>query len=98
MASTEKDTKIWSLFSLVVTLGTAALAKKAVDKVWRLATGKKPPANPGDPDVALREAVTWAFLSATVVAVAKMLATRRAASYYERSTGSLPASLRKPTK
>lgn len=98
MASADKDTKIWAMFSLVATLGAAAVAKKVVDRGWRLATGKTPPANPADPDVALREAVAWAVLSGTVVAVARMLATRRAASYYQRSTGALPASVRKAAK
>ena len=38
----------------------------------------------------MREALTWAAVSGTIVAVARMLATRRAANYYARSTGHLP--------
>ncbi|HYF73850.1 MAG TPA: DUF4235 domain-containing protein, partial [Nocardioides sp.] len=41
--------KIWTVFSLVSALGAAALAKKAIDKSWTIATGKKPPENPADP-------------------------------------------------
>ena len=59
------------------------------------ATGKNPPANPADPDVDMREAVAWAALSGTLIALARMLATRRAAKYYAKSTGHLPPGLRK---
>lgn len=87
--------KVWTVFSLVSALGAAAVAKKAIDKSWTVATGKKPPANPADPDVELWEAVSWAMLSGTVVALARMLAQRRAADYYQRSTGHLPPELAK---
>ena len=86
--------KVWSVFSLVAALAAAAVAKKALTTTWRTATGKNPPANPADPDVDLWEAVAWATLSGTLVAVARMLATRKAAHYYQRSTGELPPDLR----
>lgn len=86
--------KVWSVFSLGAALGAAALAKKGLNTSWRLATGKNPPANPADPDVDLWEAVLWAAASGTFVALARMLATRRAANYYLRSTGQLPPELR----
>jgi hypothetical protein len=87
--------KVWTVFSLVAALGAAALAKKVVDKSWTAATGKKPPENPADPDVAIWEAVAWAMVSGTAVGLARMLAQRRAASYYTRSTGHLPPDLQK---
>jgi hypothetical protein len=87
--------KIWTVFSLVSALGAAALAKKAMDKSWRVATGKQPPENPADPDVEVWEAVLWAGISGTAVGLARMLAQRRAASYYVRSTGHLPPDLQK---
>ncbi|WGX94558.1 DUF4235 domain-containing protein [Nocardioides sp. L-11A] len=88
------SSKVWSTFSLVAALGAAAVAKKGLDTSWRAATGKKPPANPADPDVDVWEAVAWAAASGTFVALAKMLAQRRAANYYLRSTGHLPPGLR----
>lgn len=95
-ASGAKDgSKIWSVFSLVSALGAAALAKKGLNTAWKAATRRKPPENPADPDVELREAVAWALASGAFVGVARMLAQRRAASYYARSTGHLPPSLRK---
>lgn len=87
--------KIWNVFSLGAALGAAAVAKKALDGSWRAATGKTPPANPADPDVDLWEAVAWAAVSGTAIALARMLATRKAASYYARSTGHLPPGLQK---
>ena len=89
------SSKAWSIFSLVSAVGAAAVAKKGLTTSWRAATGKNPPANPADPDVDIWEAVAWAAVSGTLVALARMLATRRAANYYARSTGHLPAPLQK---
>ena len=87
--------KVWTVFSLGAALGAAALAKKTLNTGWRAATGKNPPANPADPDVNVWEAVAWATVSGTVIGLARMLATRRAANYYTRSTGHLPPDLQK---
>ena len=87
--------KLWTVFSLVSALGAAALAKKAIDTGWRAATGKHPPENPADPDVQMIEAVDWAVVSGTFVALARMLAQRRAANYFRRSAGHLPPQLQK---
>lgn len=89
------SSKMWSILSMVSALVGAAVARKLLNTSWRVATGKNPPANPADPDVRIGEAVLWAAVSGTLVAVARMLATRRAATYYTRSTGHLPPDLRK---
>lgn len=88
-----KDSKLWSVFSLVSALGAATLARKGLDQGWRLATGKKPPENPADPDVDIWEAVAWAITSGVAVGVARMIAQRRAAGYYVKSAGHLPPQL-----
>ena len=90
----QDSSKVWSAFSLVAALGAAAVAKKGLDTSWKAATGKQPPANPADPDVDVWEAVAWAALSGTFVALAKMFAQRRAAGYYAKLTGHLPPGLR----
>ena len=87
------ESKLWSAFSLAAALGAAALTKKGLNTFWRSATGKNPPANPADPDVDLREAIAWAAVSGTLIALARMLATRKAANYSIKSTGKLPADL-----
>lgn len=87
---TPESSKVWSLFSVVATLLAAVIARKGLNAFWRAATGKEPPSNPADPEVDLREAVAWAVASGAIVAIARMLASRRAARYYTRSTGHLP--------
>jgi hypothetical protein len=89
----EGGSKAWTAFSVASALMAAALAKKAIDKTWTVATGKNPPENPADPDVEIWEAVTWAVVSGMAVGLARMLAQRRATSYYVRSTGHLPGQL-----
>lgn len=84
------SSKVWTVFSLVSALGAATVAKKVLNKGWTAATGKTPPANPADPGVQIWEAVLWAAVSGTLVALARMLATRKAAGYYAKSTGHLP--------
>jgi len=94
-SSSTGSSKLYSVFSLVAALGAAAVAKKLLDSSWRATTGKNPPANPADPDVSIGEAVVWATVSGTMVGVARMLAARRAAHYYAKSTGHLPPQLQK---
>jgi hypothetical protein len=85
--------KTWTLFGLAATLGATMAARKAMTATWKLSTGKKPPSNPEHPDVSMGEAVAWAVASGVAVGLARMLATRKAADYYRRSTGHLPANL-----
>ena len=87
------DSKAWGALSLVATLGAVALAKKVTDVSWRAATGKNPPINPADPDVDMTEAVLWAVFSGTAVGLVRMTVQRKAALYYQRSTGHLPGQL-----
>jgi hypothetical protein len=83
---------------MVAAFAAASAAKTALDKLWTVGTGKKPPANPENPETELREAVIWSAATGMAVALARMLAQRRAASYYQRSTGHLPAELRAGAK
>lgn len=91
--SKKDSSRMWTVMSLVSGLAAAAVVRKALDGGWKVATGKEPPANPADPDVQLREAVTWAAVSGTAIALGRMYAGRRAARYYVRSTGHLPPEL-----
>ena len=89
------SSKLWTVFSLVSAFLAAAAARKALEGSWKVATGKQPPENPADPDVDIAEAVAWAIASGISIGLARMLAQRRAASYYARSTGKLPPDLRR---
>ncbi len=93
--SKKDSSKVWSIFSLAAALFGATVARKTVTKGWQAATGKNPPANPADPDVDFTEALLWATASGTFVQIARMLATRKAAHYYAKSTGHLPPGLQK---
>jgi len=87
--------KSWSLMSLGSSVGAGVAGRKAVGASWKTAARRKPPANPADPDVDVWEAVTWALATGAVASLARMLAQRRAAEYYTRSTGHLPPPLQK---
>ena len=77
--------------------GSAVLSgiatKKIVSTLWRKSTGTEPPANPEDPDTTWGEAVLWAVISGALIGVARMLAARKAASFYRKSAGHLPKGL-----
>jgi hypothetical protein len=77
--------KAHNVISLVTMLGATAVAKKAVDATWKMGARRKPPTDPTDPDVQLREAMLWAVLSGAAIGVAKMWASRRVAASARRS-------------
>ncbi|HET7533068.1 MAG TPA: DUF4235 domain-containing protein [Nocardioidaceae bacterium] len=85
--------KVWSAYALAATVVAGIAARKALTTSWKVATGKEPPQNPADPDVSIGEAVAWATVSGIAVGVARMLASRKAANYYRKSTGHLPPNL-----
>lgn len=87
------SSKMWSVMGLAATMGATVAARKALTTGWKVATGKKPPVNPAHPDVSIGEAVAWATASGVAVGLARMLASRKAANYYRRSTGHLPPNL-----
>ena len=93
-----KGSKVWTAFSTAAALGAAAVARKGLDRGWQIATRRKPPQNPADPDVQLWEAVAWSAVTGAAVALARMFAQRRAANYYVRSAGHLPPQLEKDGK
>jgi hypothetical protein len=90
MASGSKG---YTLLALGATVAATMAARKAMSATWKISTGKQPPSNPEHPDVSVAEALTWAVASGIAVGVARMLASRKAADYYRRSTGHLPANL-----
>jgi len=85
--------KAYTLLGLAATVGATIVARKAMSATWKISTGKEPPSNPEHPDVSMAEAVTWAIASGVAVGLARMLAGRKAADYYRRTTGHLPANL-----
>lgn len=96
--SKEPTPRAWKLLSRITDKLSGAAGNKLVDASWRAATGKQPPAKPESPETSLRESLAWTVANAAGVAVVKSLATRRAAAYFERSTGELPPPLRTSTE
>jgi hypothetical protein len=87
----------WKLMGTGGAVLTGMLTKKVLTTGWEKATGNPPPANPESPDVSWGEALAWAIVSGALVGVARMLATRKAADYYRRSTGHLPPEMQETT-
>ena len=71
--------KASGVVGLATTFGATAVAKKAIDTTWKIGAKKKPPTDPTDPNVDMREAMLWAVLSGAAVGAAKMWASRRIA-------------------
>jgi Protein of unknown function (DUF4235) len=65
----------------------AFAARKLLIMVWKQITGKEPPDHPEDPQVALREALTWGIVVGAGMSVARMLATRAATVYRHEDAG-----------
>jgi hypothetical protein len=87
----------WRIIGTGSAVLAAAAAHKALSVAWKLATGDDPPTIPEDPETDWTEAIAWAVLSGAVLGVARLLATRRAAQYYIKSTGELPEALHRST-
>lgn len=89
---------VWKVLSTASAVLAAAVAQKIVSKGWVFATGKPAPEDPSHPeDSSWQEAVLFAALTGLAVNAARVAATRKAALYYAKSAGHLPASLAKPT-
>jgi Protein of unknown function (DUF4235) len=87
----------WRLLGGISAILAGVAARKALVKTWRVTTGDNPPANPAQPGTQWREAIPYALASGAAMGLARMLATRKAASYYRKSTGHLPPGMEEVT-
>lgn len=90
----QQPSKIWKIFGTVSAIGAGIATKKLLEVAWKTATGHAPPENPEHPDVQWWEAISFAIASGAAIGVARMLAARKAAEYYRKSTGRLPAGMK----
>lgn len=85
------------LYKLVGILGgvvAAKLARSLAEKVWkRTHHGADPPRNPAIPGTSWNEAVAWAVATGVAAGIARLLATKGAASVWAKGTGHLPPGL-----
>jgi hypothetical protein len=80
----------WKVVGLVAAITAGIAAKKVATTAWEKGTGSPPPANPESPDTTWAQALGWAVATGAVVGVARMLASRKLADYWRKSTGHLP--------
>lgn len=85
MAETDETPTVGEKLMLMVGLAVAAAVAQRVVKVgWVVATGSKPPEDPGDPGVQLGEALTVAALTAVTAAVLRTMVSRRVLARRQR--------------
>lgn len=83
--------KVFNVLGTVVGLGASIVAKKVSEGGWKAVMASDPPANPEDPDTEMYEAILWALFSGAVIAVVRMLVSRKWTQYYTKSTGRRPS-------
>ncbi|MFZ5871928.1 MAG: DUF4235 domain-containing protein [Actinomycetota bacterium] len=84
---------VWKVMGLGSAILAGVAARKVLTTAWRKGTGEDPPANPESPDTTWGQAIAWALASGAAIGLARMLATRKAADYYRKSSGHLPPGL-----
>jgi hypothetical protein len=81
----------WRLFGTAAALGAGAIATKLVGAGWRAVSGREAPTDPSAIDeTTWREALLYAAILGLAVGAARVVAERKAAEYYRKSTGHLP--------
>lgn len=92
MADKDKDGRSAKMVYAVTTMSAAFVARKLLIITWTKITGKKPPTNPEDPQVALAEALGWSVLVGITVAAVRVLAIRAVSRTAISSADREPAS------
>ena len=86
----QRGKALWKVYGRLSTVVAGVAALRAVNLGWRVVTGRKAPATPENPDVAMVEAIVWAVVSGAAAQLTKIIVTRKAVSYWVRTTGELP--------
>jgi hypothetical protein len=73
---------------MIAAFVAAAIARKVITFGWKRVTGKEPPTDPQDPDVALAEALGWAVVMGVGMEAARLLATRAATTRIRNASAS----------
>lgn len=79
---------VWKALAGASAVIATMVAGKVADQLWR--TAGQEDVDPADPDSPMMQAVLYAALTGLVAAGLKTFATRKAAQYYENSSGHLP--------
>lgn len=77
----------WKLVALASGVVASRIARVVTKGGWKAVTGKPMPLAAKDPSSSAAEALVFAGVSAAVMAVTKTFVDRKAADFYEKSTG-----------
>ncbi len=87
---------VWKVLGTGSAVLAATVAEKLIGTGWQIALGKPAPTDPTHiEDTSGKEALVFAALTGLAVSAARVMATRKAAQYYAKSAGHLPASMRR---
>lgn len=78
--------------SMVAAFVAANLARKVITVGWKRVTGSEPPTDPQDPDVGLKEALSWSVVMGVGMEAARLLATRAVAARVRSASARAEAS------
>lgn len=84
-------TAAWKIMGTGGAILAGILATKLVDIIWDKAGQDS--IDPESPEAPLLKALSYAAISGLVVGAARTLTTRKAAEYYAKSAGHLPAEM-----
>jgi hypothetical protein len=79
----------WKIVGGAATAAGGAAASKSINLAYRKLRGE-PPLNPAHPDMAWRDAMIWALVSAVAITLGRLAGERVAAAGWLRATGALP--------
>ena len=82
----------WKIMGTGGAILAGVIATKVIDAIW--ARAGQDEINPKNPHAPLAKAVAYAAITGLAVGAARTYATRKAASFYEKSSGHLPAEVR----
>jgi hypothetical protein len=82
----------WKIMGTGGAILAGVIATKVIDAIW--ARAGQDEINPKNPHAPLAKAVAYAAITGLAVGAARTIATRKAAAFYEKSSGHLPAEVR----
>jgi hypothetical protein len=83
---------VWRVIGPGSAVLAGVLANKVVEVLWEK-SGRGKAFDPRDPHAPLVDAIAFAALTGLAVGTARVIAMRRAAMFYEKSSGHLPKAL-----
>jgi hypothetical protein len=86
-------TLVWRVLGTGSAILAGIVANKLVQTIWKKA-GRDAVMDPRDPRTPWGDAVVFAALTGLAVGASRVIVTRKAARYYEKSAGHLPKPMR----